>query len=327
MTHAEQPVRPRGVDVTRRASRAFRSVACLVGAGVSLAGCGILDRGFLSPAGPVAAAIRDEFLLVCLIMLFVIGPVLLLVPLVAWRYRLSNTKSAYRPQWGFSWPLEALIWIPPTAIVVILAVFLWRDTHRLDPYKPLPGKAVSVQVIAADWKWIFVYPEQGVATVNRLVIPAGRPVHLDLTSATVMQSILIPRLAGQIYAMAGMRTQLNLQADAPGAFLGENVQFNGTGFQNQKFTVDAMDDAAYVRWLAEVRAQPNRLDDTEYEKLTRRSTVPHPLAFGAVQPNLFDRVMSLQQPSGHALELEKRPPRQLPMVAGKDAPHDHPRAP
>lgn len=255
-------------------------------------------------------------------MLFVIGPVLLLVPLIAWHYRLSNTKSAYRPQWGFSWPLEGLIWIPPTGIVVILAVFLWRDTQRLDPYKPLPGKAVAVQVIAADWKWIFVYPEQGIATVNRLVIPAGRPVHLDLTSATVMQSILMPRLAGQIYAMAGMRTQLNLQADAPGAFLGENVQFNGTGFQNQKFSVDAMDEAGFARWLAEVRAQQNRLDDTEYEKLTRRSTLPRPLAFGAVQPHLFNRVVSLQQRSGHALELEKLPPRPLPMAVSKGMPHD-----
>lgn len=294
----------------------------LAGAGVLLAGCGVLDRGFLSPAGPVAAVTRNEFLLVCLIMLFVIGPVLLLVPLVAWHYRLSNTKSAYRPQWGFNWSLEGLIWVPPTAIVVILAVFLWRDTHRLDPYKPLPGEAVTVQVIAADWKWIFIYPEQGVATVNRLVIPAGRPVHLDLTSATVMQSILVPRLAGQIYAMAGMRTQLNLQADAPGAFLGENVQFNGTGFQNQKFAVDAMDETAFARWLAEARAQPNRLDDAEYEKLTRRSTLPRPLAFGAVQPNLFDRVVSLQQRSGHALELEKLPPRPLPMAVSKGMPHD-----
>jgi cytochrome o ubiquinol oxidase subunit 2 len=322
-SHGAQILWSSNIDITNQALRAIRSAICLAGAGVSLAGCGVVGRGFLSPAGPVAALIRDDFLRVSFIMLFVIGPVLLLVPLIAWHYRLSNTKSAYRPQWGFSWSLEGLIWIPPTAIVVILAVFLWRDTHRLDPYKPLPGEAVTVQVIAADWKWIFVYPEQGVATVNKLVIPAGRPVHLDLTSATVMQSILMPRLAGQIAAMAGMRTQLNFQADAPGAFFGENVQFNGMGFQNQKFAVDARDEAAFARWLAEVRAQPNRLDDTEYEKLTRRSTLPHPLAFGAVQPNLFDRVVSLQQRSGHALELEKLPPLPLPMAVSKGMPHDH----
>ncbi len=305
----------------------MRSVACLMGGALSVAGCGALDRGFLSPAGPVASATRHEFLRVCVIMLFVIGPVLLLVPAIAWHYRLSNTRSAYRPQWGFSWGLEGLIWIPPTAIVVILAVFLWRDTHRLDPYRPLPGDVLEVRAIAADWKWIFIYPSQRIATVNRLVIPAGRPVHLELTSATVMQSILMPRLAGQIYAMAGMRTQLALQADAPGSFFGENVQFNGMGFQNEKFTVDAKDPTDFANWVAEVRAQPSRLDGAEYERLSRRSTLPHPLAFGAVEPDLFDRVVTLRQKSGHTLELEKMPSLPLPMAGDRDVPHDQGKTP
>jgi len=272
---------------------------CLV-----LAGCGALDRGVFSPAGPIAEAIRDEFVLVSLILLFVIGPVLILVPLVAWHYRLSNTRSAYRPQWGFNWPLEGLIWIPPIAIVVVLAVFLWRDTHTLDPYRPLPGAAaLEVQAVAMDWKWMFIYPEQGVATVNRLVIPAGRPVHLSLTSATVMQSFLLPRLAGQIYAMAGMRTQLNFAAYAPGRTLGENMQFNGMGFQKEKFAVDAMDAAGFAQWLAATRAEPNRLDAAAYEALSHRSVLPAPLAFGTVEPDLFQHVLDLSQPSGHALDL------------------------
>ena len=305
------------------------SLTALTSAAVSLAGCSPLDRGFLSPAGPIAGAIRHEWMVVSFIMLFVIGPVLLLVPLVAWHYRLSNTKSAYRPQWGFSWSLEALIWIPPTAIVVILAVFLWRDTHRLDPYRRLPGNALEVQAIAADWKWIFIYPEQGIASVNRLVIPVGRPVHLSLTSATVMQSILMPRLAGQIYAMAGMRTQLSLQADQSGRFLGENVQFNGTGFQNEKFAVDAMAGDDFAHWMGETHAQSNRLDASEYEMLTRRTSLPHPLAFGAVEPELFDRVVMLQQKSGHTLELDKLPslPLPLPMAVSRDVPHDHGKSP
>ena len=313
--------------VKRRLPCLFRAALAVL-APLFLSGCAVLDRGFASPAGPVAQAIRDEFLLVCLIMLFVIGPVLLLVPLIAWHYRLSNTKSAYRPQWGFSWSLEGLIWIPPTGIVVLLAVFLWRDTHRLDPYKPLPGAALEVQAIAADWKWIFVYPEQGVATVNRLVIPAGRPVHFSLTSATVMQTILIPRLAGQIAVMAKMRTQLNLQADRPGSFFGENTQFNGMHFQDQKFAVDAMDEAGFARWLATVRAQPNRLDPAEYQTLTRRDVLRQPLAFGAVEPGLFDRVVAQQQPSGHALALQTLPPRPMPMgVPEGAAAQDHGKAP
>ena len=238
--------------------RRFRGgilVVCL-----HLCGCGVLDRGFLSPAGPVALAIRHEFLIVCLVMLFVIGPVLLLTPLFAWHYRLSNTRSAYRPQWAFSWSLEGLIWIPPSLIVLGLGVLLWRDTHALDPYKPLPGQPIEIQAVAPDWKWLFIYPALGVATVNRLVIPAGQPVHLSLTSATVMQSILMHRLAGQIYAMVGMRTQFNFAADAPGSFSGENVQFNGVGFQNQKFGVDSLDGAGFARWQAETKAQPTRLD-------------------------------------------------------------------
>lgn len=307
--------------------RRIRSFACMIIVAVSLAGCGALDRGFLSPVGPIAGAIRHEFMLVSFVMLFVIAPVLLLVPLIAWHYRLSNTKSAYRPQWGFNWPLEGLIWIPPCAIVVILAVFLWRDTHRLDPYRPLPGHALEVQAIAADWKWIFIYPQQGVATVNRLVIPVGQPVHLSLTSATVMQSILMPRLAGQVYAMAGMRTQLALQADKLGGFFGENVQFNGMGFQNEKFTVDALDTAGFAHWVAIVHAQPNRLGSSEYEMLTRRTTLPHPLAFGAVEAGLFDHVVMLKQKSGHTLELEKMQSLPLPMAVSKDVPHDQKKFP
>jgi cytochrome o ubiquinol oxidase subunit 2 len=280
-----------------------------------LGGCAVLDRGFLLPAGPVAAATRHEFLLVCLVMLFVIAPVLALAPLFAWHYRLSNTRSAYRPQWGFSWPLEGLIWIPPSLIVVGLAFLLWRDTHQLDPYKPLPGRRLDIEAVAMDWKWLFIYPAEGVALVNRLVIPAGRPVHLSLTSATVMQSILMPRLAGQIYAMAGMRTQLNFAAGAPGSFRGENTQFNGMGFQNQTFAVTALDARDFARWLAETRAQPDRLDAAEYEILSRRSTLPDPLAFGAVDPDLFGRILALAQPSGQALALKRLPPAPRPMDA------------
>jgi cytochrome o ubiquinol oxidase subunit 2 len=273
----------------------------------------VLDHGFLSPGGPVAAATRHEFVLVCLVMLFVVVPVLLLAPLIAWHYRLSNTKNAYRPQWGFNWPLEGFIWIPPVIIVVVLAIFLWRDTHRLDPYRPLPGQSIEIQAVALDWKWLFIYPAQGVATVNRLVIPARQPVHLSLTSGTVMQSFMVPRLAGQIYAMAGMRTQLNFAADAAGSFGGENVQFNGTGFQTQSFDVTALDPAGFAHWLAETEAQPNRLDGAEYLTLSHRSTLPHPLAFGAVDPGLFDRIVGMAQPSGHATALQTPPPNPSPI--------------
>jgi cytochrome o ubiquinol oxidase subunit 2 len=159
-----------------------------------------------------------------------------------------------------------------------------------------------------DWKWLFIYPAEGVAMVNRLVITADRPVHLSLTSATVMQSILMPRLAGQIYAMPGMRTQLNFAASAPGAFRGENTQFNGVGFQNQTFEVASLNARDFGRWLAETKAQPNRLDAAAYEILSRRSTLPHPLAFGAVDPDLFSRVLAPKPMPPGPLRMDTTPP-------------------
>ncbi len=294
--------------LSRRTARTATTLLCLF-----LGGCSVLGRGFLSPAGPVAAATRQEFLYVCLVLLFVVAPVLLLAPLIAWHYRLSNTRSAYQPQWGFSWPLEGLIWIPPSLIIAGLSVLLWRDTHRLDPYKPLGSRPLEIEAVAMDWKWLFIYPEQNIAMVNRLVVQAGQPVHLRLTSATVMQSILMPRLAGQIYAMAGMCTQLNFAASAPGSFSGENTQFNGFGFQSQKFEVSALDAAGFAKWLASTKAQPNRLDPAAYEVLSRRSTLPHPLAFGAVDPGLFGRIVAMAQPGGHMLALKNLPPAASPM--------------
>ena len=198
-----------------------------------LGGCAALQLGVVNHAGPVAAEQWHLYLIVGAVLVFVAGPVLLLVPLIAWHYRLSNKGDAYRPDWGFSWPLEILVWIPPIGIVIGLAFLLWSATHRLDPYRPLTAAQppVEVQVVALDWKWLFIYPDEGVATVNQLVIPVGRPVHLSLTSGTVMQSLLIPQLAGQIYAMAGMKTQLNLAASRAGVFRGQNTQFNGRGWR------------------------------------------------------------------------------------------------
>ena len=160
-----------------------------------------------------------------------------------------------------------------------------------------------MQVVALDWKWLFIYPSQNIATVNQLIIPAGRPVHLSLTSATVMQSFLMPRLAGQIYAMAGMRTQMNFAADTPGSFLDENVQFNGMGFQKQKFDVVAIEAGAFGQWVSQAKAQPQRLDAAAYQTLSHRSVLPHPLAFGAVDAGLFDHIAALTQPNGHTIDL------------------------
>ncbi|MGR6329636.1 cytochrome ubiquinol oxidase subunit II [Sphingomonas sp. XXL09] len=260
-----------------------------------LGGCAALQLGIVNHAGPVAADQWHVYVILSVVLIFVAGPVLLLVPLIAWHYRISNTRDAYRPNWGFSWPLEIMVWVPPIGIVIGLAFLLWNATHRLDPYRPLfaAQPAVEVQAVALDWKWLFIYPDEGIASANRLVIPAGRPVHVSLTSGTVMQSLLIPQLAGQVYAMAGMRTQLNFAASRAGVFRGENTQYNGKGFQDQKFDVIAMDATRYRAWLTKIRATPVPLDGRALTRMTARSVEPRPLAFSRVPPHLFDRIMSV----------------------------------
>lgn len=247
----------------------------------------------MNHAGPVAAEQWRLYKIVAVVLIFVAGPVLLLVPLIAYHYRLDNKDDAYRPNWGFSWSLEALIWLPPIAIVAGLGVLLWDATHQLDPYRALPSKQppLEVQVVALDWKWLFIYPDDGIATVNQLAVPVGRPVHLSLTSGTVMQSLLIPQLAGQIYAMAGMRTQLNFAADRPGVYRGLNTQFNGAGFQHQKFSVVAMPDREYRHWLTRRAADGQPFDDNVLKSLMRKSVAQRPLFFTKVPPGLFEHLM------------------------------------
>ncbi|WP_294314081.1 COX aromatic rich motif-containing protein [uncultured Sphingomonas sp.] len=282
--------------------RAKGLVRLMVGGALVLAssGCAALSHGFVNAAGPVAADQRHLFVVLACVLVFVAGPVLLLVPLFAWHYRLSNTRHAYRPNWSFSWPVEALIWIPPTAIVIGLSVLLWHHTIRDDPYRSLPGgPPVEVQAIALDWKWVFIYPGQGVASVDRLTIPVGRPVHIRLTSGTVMQSLMIPQLAGQVYAMAGMTTQLHIMASRPGTFRGANTQYNGDGFAHQRFDVVALPAGAYDRWLTQARAADRPLDAATWRRLSARSVIAQPVVFSSVTPQLFDRVVAQAGDHGH----------------------------
>jgi cytochrome o ubiquinol oxidase subunit 2 len=260
-----------------------------------LGGCTALSHGFLNAAGPVSGGERHLFLVMAVVLVFVAGPILVLTPLFAWHYRLSNTRNAFRPEWNFSWPLEGFIWIPPALIVVGLAWLVWTDTHRFDPYAPIAGAGppIQIQAVALDWKWLFIYPEQHLATVNELDIPAGRRVHLRLTSGTVMQSMLLPQLAGQIYAMAGMTTQLNVAADHPGVYMGENTQYNGEGFQAEKFAVRALAPADYRLWVARVQRSAKPLDDGAYRQLTQRSVVPKPMFFSSPPPGLYAHILSV----------------------------------
>eukprot|EP01037_Dinobryon_pediforme_P041254 gene41254-50902_t len=217
-------------------------------------------------------------------MLIIIVPVMSLIAIFAWRYRQTNTEAPYNPEWHHSTALELVIWAVPLLIIICLGAVTWTSTHLLDPYRPigridatrqlaLNAKPLRVQVVALDWKWLFIYPDARIATVNELDIPVGRPIHITLTSGTVMQSLMVPQLAGQIYAMAGMTTQLNFAANRPGIFRGENTQFNGDGFQNQKFAVIARPTADYRQWMDRVRADGQSLDAARYARLAKRSVI------------------------------------------------------
>ena len=251
-----------------------------------------LPAGWRLGAGPVIAAL----------VLVVIVPVFVFLPLVIWRYRLSRQDSDYRPDWRFSWVLEGLIWGVPILIVAMLGVSLWQTVHRIDPYDRLdPGgpDPVKVEVVGLDWKFLFIYPDEGVASVNELVVPAGREVAFTLTADGPMMSFMVPRLGSQIYAMAGMKTQLHLVADHPGNFRGMNTQFNGSHFHEQKFVLKARDEAAYHQWLNQARAAPP-LDEARYAELAQPGTVARPLIFGSVSSGLFDTIMAKYDHPAHA---------------------------
>lgn len=260
----------------------------------SLSGCSPLQHGFLAPAGLAASGERDLLLWIVGLALVVVLPVILLTPLIVWRYRHGNSRAAYRPRWEFSWLLDIFAWGVPALIVAVLAVLVWTRTHSLDPYRsPTPSQApLEVQVIGLDWKWLFLYPEQGIATVNELVLPAGRPVQLRLTSDTVMQSLLLPRLGGQIYAMAGMQTQRYLQIPTPGQFEGRNAQYSGEGFQDQHFPIRVLDAQDFDSWTQGVSQTREALDCAHYQVLARPGTLEQAAELRLTQPALFAWVLA-----------------------------------
>jgi cytochrome o ubiquinol oxidase subunit 2 len=191
-----------------------------------------------------------------------------------WRYRYGAKSSRYTPKWNYSGLLEFASWSGPVVIVMLLVIIVWRETQALDPYKPLVSDqpALRVQVIGYDWKWLFIYPDQGIASIGLFALPVGRPVAMQLTSATVMQSMHIPALGSQIYAMGGMVTQLHLQADRPGRSLGENNMYNGTGFHQQRFSAVAMTPERFNVWVTEVRSSGIALDEKSLKAISQRST-------------------------------------------------------
>lgn len=260
-------------------------------AALSLAGC---DWVLFDSKGAVGIAQRDLIIICISLMLIVVIPAIVLSLVFAWRYRASNKSAKYTPDWAHSTKIEIVVWGVPLIIIAILAAIVWKSTHELDPYKPLdvPGEPLHVEVVATDWKWVFIYPDLGIATVNELNFPAHRQLAFDITSNSTMNTFFIPQLGGQIYAMAGMRTQLHLIANENGEYRGISGNYSGHGFSDMNFIAKATSQEDFDRWVEEVRATSNPLDFEGFKRMAAPTRGKHEIVrYSNVEPNLFKKII------------------------------------
>ncbi|MFM0326810.1 ubiquinol oxidase subunit II [Caballeronia glebae] len=260
-------------------------------ASLSLSGCKL---EVLDSKGVIGSAEVSLIATATYTMLLVVVPVILLTLFIAWRYRASNTKATYAPKWAHSTAIEVAIWAIPAVIILYLGILTWKTTHELDPYKPLQSdvKPINVEVVALDWKWLFIYPDLGVASVNQLAFPVGTPVNFRVTSDAVMNSFFIPQLGGQIYAMAGMQTQLHLLSDHPGDYAGISANYSGKGFSDMKFRALAMSSADFDAWVKKVKSAPESLSMDVYAGVARPSEKVAVRYFSTVDPKLFNNIVA-----------------------------------
>jgi cytochrome o ubiquinol oxidase subunit II len=285
--------------------RRARPLCILIPLAAALAGCG---HGVLNPAGPIGQAERTILLDSLAIMLAIVVPTILCTLGVAWWYRASNTRATYAPRWAESGRLELLVWSIPALVVLFLGSIAWISSHELDPAKPLrPNiEPLEVQVVALDWKWLFIYPDQHIASVNRLVAPVGTPVHFRLTASSVFNVFFVPQLGSEIYAMNGMATELYLAADRVGTYLGVAAHFNGDGFSDMTFGTQAMSGEDFSRWVSSVQADGPALDETAYRALLPQTSHVAPHTYRSVTPGLFDEIVSQHLPPGEGPRLADR---------------------
>ncbi|MFD1703563.1 ubiquinol oxidase subunit II [Methylopila henanensis] len=266
-----------------------------------LAGC---DMVVMSPSGDIAAQQRDLIVISTLLMLLIIVPVIALTFLFAWRYRASNKEATYDPDWHHSTQLEVVIWAAPLVIIIALGAITWTSTHLLDPYRPLARidesrplpegvKPLEVRAVALDWKWLFIYPDLGVATVNELAAPVDTPINFRITSSTVMNSFFVPALAGQIYAMAGMETKLHAVINKPGVYDGFSANYSGAGFSDMRFKFHGVDQAGFDAWVAKAKESGQTLDRAGYLELEKPSVREPVKLYANVENDLFDAILNM----------------------------------
>jgi len=266
-----------------------RALAVLLVAAAALGGC---TEGVLDPKGPIAAAERQILFNSLAIMLAIVIPTILATLGIAFWYRSSNQRARYLPDFEYSGRLELLVWSIPAMTVLLVGGVAWVGAHDLDPRKPIASaqQPVVVQVVSLDWKWLFIYPEQGIASVNHLTVPVGTPISFELTSSSVMNSFFIPQLGSQIYTMSGMVTRLQLQADHAGTYPGLSANFSGDGFADMRFDVDAVSVEQFAQWITQARSSGAVLDAATYADLAKPSKAVAPSTYGAVAPKLFHNI-------------------------------------
>ena len=277
--------------------QSFRSRCALVILPLALDGCGV---AVLSPVGPIGEANRTILLDALAIMLAIVVPTGLAILGFGWWFRDSNARARRQPEFTYSGRIELIVWSIPALVVFFLGGIAWIGSHLLDPARPIASRVrpLEIQVVSLDWKWLFIYPQQGVASVNELMAPAGVPLHLQITSASVWNVFFVPRLGSMIYSMYGMTTQLNLQADHPGAYPGLSAHFSGDGFSDMAFDLHAVPPDEFSAWAASAGASGPVLDETGYRELSKQSGNVKPYTFRSVQAGLFDAIVMQKLPPG-----------------------------
>ena len=306
----QHPRRTPSAPAWRRAARSMLPTLAVLPAG-----CG---RGVLDPQGPIATANRQLLFNALEIMLVIVVPTLLAALAFAWWYRESNTRARYRPEFAYSGRIELIVWSIPVLVILFLGGVIWIGSHELDPAVPIQSqnKPLNVQVVSLDWKWLFIYPDQGIATLNQLVVPAGVPVHFALTAASVMNAFFVPQLGSMIYTMNGMVTQLNLLADHPGDYYGESAMFSGDGFADMHFTLHAVTPAAFDDWVSDARRSVPTLDQARYQGLLRQRADVPPAIYRAIDPKLFQMIATQKILSGQGPTAGRGGPKVHPTPEG-----------
>jgi len=265
-------------------------VGAVVGAAVMLHGHSV---AVLSPKGIIAQKEFDLMFTATLLMLLVVIPVFVLTFMIAWKFRAANTRAVYRPDWDHSRVAETIWWVIPFLLIFVISIMTWRSSHDLDPFKPIVSNQppITIQVVALQWKWLFIYPDQRVASVNYAQLPVNTPVNFIITSDAPMNSFWIPQLGGQIYAMSGMSTRLSLMANEMGSYNGSSANLSGAGFAGMKFVAKATSRADFDTWVSAAAQSPNSLTQAQYDTLAKPSQNNPVVTYSLAGEGLYDRVM------------------------------------